>query len=138
MFSPANNGRIIGPAVTVKMVEAGDTSAPKLDKHFVDQNEDGGIMYIQQPKGLPSACWGGLMSTRAQFLGAKGVVIDGRMRDVNEHKGMGFSVSGNPKCCTRTTYLWSVERCYLTCDSGIRPWNLHSWIKHIYKSLYYQ
>ncbi|KAG9249814.1 ribonuclease E inhibitor RraA/Dimethylmenaquinone methyltransferase [Emericellopsis atlantica] len=92
LFSPANNGRIIGPAVTVKMVESSDSSAPRLDKHFVDHNQEGVIMYIQQPKGLPSACWGGLMSTRAQFLGTKGVVIDGRMRDVNEHRGMKFPV----------------------------------------------
>ncbi|KAM0228635.1 hypothetical protein ACHAPO_010607 [Fusarium lateritium] len=74
------------------MVESSDASAPVLDKHFVDHNQDGGIMYIQQPKGLPSACWGGLMSTRAQYLGAKAVVIDGRMRDINEHKEMKFPV----------------------------------------------
>ncbi|RSL63816.1 hypothetical protein CEP53_004301 [Fusarium sp. AF-6] len=92
IFSPDSQARIIGPAVTVKMVEPSDKSAPSLDKHFVDHNEDGGIMYIQQPKGLPSACWGGLMSTRAKFLGAEGVVIDGRMRDINEHKEMKFPV----------------------------------------------
>ncbi|KAJ0364223.1 hypothetical protein COL26b_012609 [Colletotrichum chrysophilum] len=92
MFSPGSGTRIFGPAVTVQMVETSDTSAPKLDKHFVDHNEEGGVMYIQQPKGLPSACWGGLMSTRAKFLGAQGVVIDGRMRDVGEHNEMGFPV----------------------------------------------
>lgn len=92
MFSPGARTRIYGPAVTVRMVKSSDEAAPKLDQHFVDHNQDGGIMYIQQPKGLPSACWGGLMSTRAQFLGARGVVIDGRMRDVNEHNDMGFPV----------------------------------------------
>ncbi|TDZ14252.1 4-hydroxy-4-methyl-2-oxoglutarate aldolase [Colletotrichum orbiculare MAFF 240422] len=92
MFSPGAGTRIFGPAVTVQMVEVSDTSAPKLDGHFVDHNEDGGVMYIQQPKGLPSACWGGLMSTRAKYLGARGVVIDGRMRDVGEHNEMGFPV----------------------------------------------
>ncbi|KAF9876832.1 DlpA domain-containing protein [Colletotrichum karsti] len=92
MFSPGSGTRIFGPAVTVQMVETSDTSAPKLEKHFVDHNEEGGVMYIQQPKGLPSACWGGLMSTRAKYLGAQGVVIDGRMRDVGEHNEMGFPV----------------------------------------------
>ncbi|TDZ47424.1 4-hydroxy-4-methyl-2-oxoglutarate aldolase [Colletotrichum trifolii] len=92
MFSPGAGTRIFGPAVTVQMVEVSDTSAPKLDRHFVDHNEDGGVMYIQQPKGLRSACWGGLMSTRAKYLGARGVVIDGRMRDVGEHNEMGFPV----------------------------------------------
>lgn len=92
MFSPGSTGRVFGPAITVQMVEASNTSAPKLEKHFVDHNEEGSIMYIQQPKGLPSACWGGLMSTRAKFLGAQAVMIDGRMRDVNEHREMGFPV----------------------------------------------
>ncbi|KAH7359131.1 ribonuclease E inhibitor RraA/Dimethylmenaquinone methyltransferase [Plectosphaerella cucumerina] len=92
MFSPGSQARIHGPAVTVRMVEMSDEAAPRLEKHFVDHNQNDGIMYIQQPKGLPSACWGGLMSTRAKFLGAKGVVIDGRMRDVNEHNEMGFPV----------------------------------------------
>ncbi|KAM0226507.1 hypothetical protein ACHAQD_000429 [Fusarium lateritium] len=92
LYSPDSQTRIFGPAVTVKMVESSDKSAPKLEKHFVDHNVEAGVMYIQQPKGLPSACWGGLMSTRAQYLGAQGVVIDGRMRDINEHKQFKFPV----------------------------------------------
>lgn len=93
MYSPDSHARIFGLAVTVKMVETSDKSAPKLEKHFVDHNVEGGVMFIQQPKGLPSACWGGLMSTRAQYLGAEGVVIDGRMRDINEHKQFKFPAS---------------------------------------------
>lgn len=33
------------------------------------------------------------MSTRAQKLGAKGVIIDGNFRDVNEHQDLKFPVS---------------------------------------------
>lgn len=78
------------------MVEMSDTTSPKPPKHFVDCNEAGKIMYIQQPKGLYSACWGGLMSTRAKFLGAGGVVVDGRIRDVREHIEKEFPVSSGP------------------------------------------
>ncbi|GKT41553.1 4-hydroxy-4-methyl-2-oxoglutarate aldolase [Colletotrichum spaethianum] len=74
------------------MVEVSAISAPKLDKNFVDYNQEGGIMYVQQPKRLSSACWGGLMSTRAKYLGAQGVVIDGRIREISEHNEMGFPV----------------------------------------------
>ncbi|CAG7559053.1 unnamed protein product [Fusarium equiseti] len=80
--SPDPQTRIFGPAVTVKMVDSSEKTAPKLETHFVDHNVEAGVMYIQQPKDLPSACWGGLMSTRAKYLGAQGVVIDGRMRDL--------------------------------------------------------
>lgn len=85
---------MFGPAITVKMVEISDRTSPSLSRHFADFNEQGKVMYVQQPKGLYSACWGGLMSTRANYLGASGVVIDGRTRDVNEHRDLGFPVRG--------------------------------------------
>ncbi|KAI4858802.1 RraA-like protein [Hypoxylon rubiginosum] len=95
MWSPdrrAGQAKMFGPAITVKMVEMSDQSSPSPPRHFADFNEQGKVMYIQQPKGLYSACWGGLMSTRANYLGASGVVIDGRIRDVNEHRELGFPV----------------------------------------------
>lgn len=95
MFSPlqqAGETKIFGPAYTVQMVEASNTTAPKTDKHFADGIEKDSVVFISQPKGMYSACWGGLMSTRAKYLGAQGVVIDGNFRDVNEHRGMGFPV----------------------------------------------
>ncbi|EXJ71981.1 uncharacterized protein A1O5_04483 [Cladophialophora psammophila CBS 110553] len=95
MYSPdaaAATTTTFGPAVTVRMVEMSDRHAPSPPRHFADCNEPGKIMYIQQPKGLYSACWGGLMSTRAKHMGAEGVIIDGRMRDVREHREMGFPV----------------------------------------------
>ncbi|KAI1404966.1 RraA-like protein [Hypoxylon fuscum] len=95
MWSPdrrAGQAKMFGPAITVKMVEISDRTSPSLSRHFADFNEQGKVMYVQQPKGLYSACWGGLMSTRANYLGASGVVIDGRTRDVNEHRDLGFPV----------------------------------------------
>ena len=74
------------------MVEVSGKAALKHDKYFKDHNEDG-CMYIQQPKDLPLACWGGLKSTRAYVLGTQGVVIDGRIRDVDEHEEMKFPAS---------------------------------------------
>ncbi|CAG7971480.1 unnamed protein product [Penicillium olsonii] len=91
MFSPKPGTTIHGPAITVKMVRTNSPGAfPPV--HFADANKEGHIMYIQQPEDLPSACWGGLMSTRAHKLGALGVIIDGRMRDIQEHRDIGFPV----------------------------------------------
>jgi regulator of RNase E activity RraA len=101
MFSPAHQAgetKVFGPAYTVQMVEASNTTAPKTAKHFADGIEEGSVVFISQPKGMYSACWGGLMSTRAKYLGAQGVVIDGNFRDINEHRGMGFPVSNTIKC----------------------------------------
>ncbi|KAK5058691.1 hypothetical protein LTR84_010955 [Exophiala bonariae] len=91
MFSPeyrAGQSKIFGPAHTVRMVDAADKSAPKPKQHFADSIAHGSVVFVSQPKGYTSACWGGLMSTRAQKLGAAGVVIDGRFRDVNEHRDL--------------------------------------------------
>lgn len=82
----------MGPAVTVEMVMAGEKTAPTPEQHFVDYNKEHAVMYIHQPPEARSACWGGLMSTRAKYLGAQGVVINGRMRDAAEHIEMGFPV----------------------------------------------
>jgi regulator of RNase E activity RraA len=42
---------------------------------------------------VKNAVWGGLMSARAKAKGVQGVVIDGRVRDLNEHRTMQFPVS---------------------------------------------
>lgn len=41
---------------------------------------------------VKNAVWGGLMSARAQAKGVHGVIIDGRVRDLNEHREMKFPV----------------------------------------------
>lgn len=89
IWSPVRQGHgesptVIGKATTVKMAHADDSSAPSPPRHFTDSAEPGKIMYIQQPKDLYSACFGGLMATRLKMLSAAGVVIDGRFRDIQE------------------------------------------------------
>ncbi|KAF2160904.1 hypothetical protein M409DRAFT_70191 [Zasmidium cellare ATCC 36951] len=93
MFSPVAQGgdtKIFGPAYTVLMVDAADKSSPTPSSHFVDNIPDGSVVMISQPRSLFTACWGGLMATRAQKLGAKGIVIDGNFRDINEHRELGM------------------------------------------------
>ncbi|KAI8993567.1 ribonuclease E inhibitor RraA/Dimethylmenaquinone methyltransferase [Pilobolus umbonatus] len=84
--------RIIGPAFTVKMVETSDTTSPSPNQHFVDASEEGSVIVISAPPLVKNAVWGGLMSARAKYKGVQGVVIDGRVRDLNEHRNMKFPV----------------------------------------------
>ncbi|KFY63802.1 hypothetical protein V496_03686 [Pseudogymnoascus sp. VKM F-4515 (FW-2607)] len=72
------------------MVDAKDTIAPKPPMHFADGIKKDSVVFISQPKNMYSACWGGLMSTRAKYLGAQGVIIDGNFRDVNEYRDLNF------------------------------------------------
>ncbi|KAK8104087.1 RraA-like protein [Apiospora kogelbergensis] len=94
MWSPHRQDghtKIVGPAYTVKYVPL-DDPAPKLPTHYIDSVPAGAVVFVSAPAGTPNAVYGGLMSTRAQALGAAGSVIDGRFRDVQEQRALGFPV----------------------------------------------
>lgn len=74
------------------MVEAHDNINPKPDQHFADANEAKKVMYIHQPPGMPSACFGSLMAARANHVHAAGIVINGRFRDVQGVQSIGLPV----------------------------------------------
>ncbi|CAI7657070.1 hypothetical protein N7533_001150 [Penicillium manginii] len=95
MYSPhrmSGPSKIFGPAYTVRMVPAADKILSNPPCHFADAIPKDSVVFVSQPKGLISACWGGLMSTRAQKLGAAGVVIDGRFRDIEEHRALNMGL----------------------------------------------
>ncbi|KAI0908327.1 RraA-like protein [Ustulina deusta] len=94
MWSPLRqdgNTKIVGPAYTVKYVPL-DDPAPKHPTHYIDHVPEGAVVFVSCPPKTPNAVYGGLMSTRAQFLGAVGSVIDGRFRDVQEQRDLAYPV----------------------------------------------
>jgi regulator of RNase E activity RraA len=115
MWSPKRqegNTKIVGRAYTVKYALL-DDPAPKIAKHYVrmfslvrvsscvetgaykkiDEIPKGSVIFISSPPNLPNAVYGGLMSNRAKASGAVGTVVDGRIRDLNEHREIGMPVS---------------------------------------------
>lgn len=63
------------------------------DKHWVDLTVPDSIVVISQPEGQKNAVLGGIMALRAQVLGAKGVIVSGRVRDIDELEATGIPVS---------------------------------------------
>ncbi|KAI9317289.1 ribonuclease E inhibitor RraA/Dimethylmenaquinone methyltransferase [Dichotomocladium elegans] len=95
MWSPKfcdGDTRIMGPAFTVKMVEKDNKTAPTPNVHFADAATEGSVMVISAPSDVKGAVWGGLMSARAKAKKVQGVVIDGRVRDLREHRSMEYPV----------------------------------------------
>ncbi|CAH0028533.1 unnamed protein product [Clonostachys rhizophaga] len=95
MWSPARQEgqtKIIGPAYTVKYVPV-DSPEPKLTSHYIDSVPDGSVVFVSSPK-TPNAVYGGLMTHRARARGAVGAVIDGRFRDLQEHRDVQFPIFG--------------------------------------------
>ncbi|KAF4305608.1 hypothetical protein GTA08_BOTSDO07347 [Botryosphaeria dothidea] len=93
MYSPAyraGNTKIVGHAFIVKFASKADTAAPKVKGNYIDQIPKRAVVFISQPAPHINACYGGLMSLRAKYLGASGVVIDGSLRDLQEHRSLEF------------------------------------------------
>ncbi|CAM1511176.1 Fc.00g086890.m01.CDS01 [Cosmosporella sp. VM-42] len=95
MYSPDFQGsktRVVGPAFTVKFAPKSDSTASKVVGNYIDRVTEDAVIFISQPLPHVTACFGGLMSLRAKHLGAKGVIIDGSVRDLQEHRDAGFPV----------------------------------------------
>ncbi len=92
LLSPDPEYRMVGEAHTVRMVPAGGGPLPKREVHHIDAAPEGSIVVISIPPGVTTANWGGMMSTRAKVMNLGGVVLDGRARDIEEHRQMGFPV----------------------------------------------
>ncbi|KAK5684330.1 hypothetical protein LTS10_004197 [Elasticomyces elasticus] len=61
-------------------------------KWQIDGIPSGAVIFISAPARSINACYGGLMSTRAQYSGAVGTIVDGRLRDLQEHRDLDFPV----------------------------------------------
>lgn len=86
-------GKVVGPAVTVKMTAAGLTPGKHhLGIRAIDAAEAGDVVIIDNGGRLDTSCWGGILANGAQMKGISGVVIDGACRDLDDCIDIGFSV----------------------------------------------
>lgn len=97
--------RVAGPASTVLFVpkSANPNDNPEhffghlesnipSGAHYVDLTKRDSFMVLSQPKGQKCAVLGGIMSMRMKHCGAKGIVVDGRIRDLAEQQKMHLPV----------------------------------------------
>lgn len=92
----------VGRAYTVLYAPL-DDPRPAVKGGYIDTAPAGAIVVIGTASAvqtggvapytrISNALYGGLMSTRAQYLGCKGSVILGKIRDVSEHNALGYPV----------------------------------------------
>lgn len=62
------------------------------DANKIDFVPSGSIIFISAPPKIVNAVYGGLMSTRARYLNAAGTIVDGRIRDLQEHRELNYPV----------------------------------------------
>lgn len=87
--------KIVGRAVTVKIVPAGLTSSGQhLGTPAVEAAGSGDIIVIDNGGRTDVSCWGDILANAAQVKGIEGVVIDGACRDIDASREIGFPVYG--------------------------------------------
>ncbi|KAL1843480.1 hypothetical protein VTJ49DRAFT_1351 [Mycothermus thermophilus] len=95
MWSPQRQDgdtKIVGPAYTV-VYAPHDDPRPKWPSHYIDAVPAGAVVFVTSAGGSASnALYGGLMSTRAKASGAVGSVINGRFRDLQEQRELGYPI----------------------------------------------
>ncbi|KAK0283628.1 hypothetical protein LTR35_006087 [Friedmanniomyces endolithicus] len=95
MWSPKRQDgptKVVGPAYTVRYVRKNYENEPQPGGHYIDSIPSGSVVFISAPARSINACYGGLMSTRAKYSGALGTIVDGRLRDLQEHRDLEFPV----------------------------------------------
>ncbi|KAH6678846.1 DlpA domain-containing protein [Plectosphaerella plurivora] len=97
--SYGSHSTIVAPASTVLFVPKGAAAAEHAppanipnDTHWADLTTGGTIVVIQQPPGQTNAVCGGIMAVRMHVRGAKGIVVAGRVRDLEELKDTNLPV----------------------------------------------
>ena len=108
----ASNGgsqKFIAPAFTVqfqpKLPWRDDACVPKAalsnikpGTQWSDLTEPDEIVVIQQPEGQKCAVLGGIHALNIDRRGAKGILVSGRIRDIQELQELKTPV--RPVCCT--------------------------------------
>ncbi len=85
--------KIVGEAVTIKVVAAGLTkSTTHMGVTAIEAANEGDVIVIDNGGRIDVNCWGGVLSTGAKYKGVSGVVIDGACRDLDECVELDFPV----------------------------------------------
>lgn len=103
--SPASNVKVIAPAFTVQFQPKaqcnGDVCLPKASSsnlasgaQWSDLTEEGTVVVIQQPEGQKCAVLGGIHAINIDRRKAKGIVVSGRIRDMEELRKLETPVRG--------------------------------------------
>ncbi len=91
-IKPLFKSKIVGPATTVKHVQAPLHEPPRHAMEAIDNAGKGGVVVISGEDTEDIALLGGLMGTAAKVQGLTGVVLGGALRDADELEELGLPV----------------------------------------------
>jgi regulator of RNase E activity RraA len=88
--------------------------------HYIDNVPSGSVVVIAQKDNSNRAVMGGVISARAKTLGAAGIVVDGNVRDIEEHNEIDFPLfsRGSSVLCPYTRRI-EIEIPIIVCGRTI-------------------
>lgn len=91
------DGMMIGRAYTVRFstLPVETTNIP-AGQHYIDSLPKDAVILLQQPD-QSNACFGGIMAARAHHQQVAAILVDGRVRDLNEMRALGLPVFSRGK-----------------------------------------
>jgi 4-hydroxy-4-methyl-2-oxoglutarate aldolase len=93
IHSVSGRHRVVGRAVTMDLVEAGEATSPRhLGTAAVDASGTGDVIVVAHRGRTGVSGWGGVLSRGAVRNGVEGVIVDGAVRDVDEATDLGLPV----------------------------------------------
>lgn len=77
--------KVCGPAVTMRMVSAGQTlQKTHLGMNAIAAAKPGDVIVIDNAGRMDSSCWGGILANAAKTKGVTATIIDGCVRDLDD------------------------------------------------------
>lgn len=77
--------KVVGEAVTMKMVSAGQTpQKTHLGMNAIASAKPGDVIVIDNAGRMDSSCWGGILANSAKEKGISATLIDGCVRDLDD------------------------------------------------------
>lgn len=116
----------IAPVSTILWAAKGETltePTPNMPKetHWADVTKSGTFVVMKQPPGQTNAICGGILALRMKVRDVKGVIVAGRVRDIEELRSTNLPVSSSPpsKSPTNQTTLIPKKKNFLNAKTLI-------------------
>jgi len=90
--------KVAGYAYPCRVIPTQDYVEIDTLLQMVDSIPKDSIVLVAADADIDAALWGGLMSTRAKARGARGAVVNGGVRDIEQISNLGFPVFGEYRC----------------------------------------
>ncbi|KAJ1965081.1 hypothetical protein IWQ62_002753 [Dispira parvispora] len=89
--------RVAGPVFTVEMVDRHHESVST--NHFADEVPPGAVLFVNAPSHATCAVVGGLVASAVHARKARGIIVNGRVRDITELQQLPIPIFAKGTSC---------------------------------------